>query len=397
MTYYLLIALCVIILISYVFDITSKYTKIPGVLLLIISGIAINYLLSFFGIAFPDLSGLLPIMGTIGLILIVLEASLDLNISSDKKRLISSSVSSAVILFILFVSVFTYILVNFYNFPIRQSLINTIPLGIISSAVAIPSASGLKKSDKEFVTYESSISDIIGIIAFDFLLYKNLRLGEGIINFSFEIILAFIVSVFISAGLAYILHKISHHVKYVIIMTVIILIYSLAKLQHMPSLIVVLIFGLIMNNNNLFNNKYTQKIINFEEFNNELKSFTHITGELTFIIRSFFFIMFGFYTDIESLLNINSLIIAIILSASIFIIRGLYFKIVLKMTLKPLLFYAPRGLITIVLFLTIPANQLLPFMNKGLVTQVIFITILLMAFGNILFNEKKERYLTTRI
>jgi NhaP-type Na+/H+ or K+/H+ antiporter len=157
----------------------------------------------------------------------------------------------------------------------------------------------------------------------------------------------------------------------------------------MPSLLVVLIFGLVMNNNHLFKNKYSEKIIDFEGFNVELNSFKNITGELTFIIRSFFFIMFGYYTSILDLMNIENLFIALIIALSIFIIRGLYFKIVLKTSLNPLLFFAPRGLITILLFLSIPITMSLPFINKGLITQVIFITILMMTFGNMFFRKKE--------
>ncbi|NJO91555.1 MAG: hypothetical protein HC831_23280 [Chloroflexia bacterium] len=85
MTYYLLISLCVIVIISYIFELTGKFTKIPGVILLIITGMVVNYFLEYFAIKIPDLSGLLPMMGTLGLILIVLEGSLDLSISKEKK------------------------------------------------------------------------------------------------------------------------------------------------------------------------------------------------------------------------------------------------------------------------------------------------------------------------
>ena len=378
MTYYLIIALCVIVIISYIFDITHKFTKIPGVILLILTGMGINYLISYLNIEIPDLSGLLPFMGTIGLILIVLEGSLDLTLSKDKKKLVVNSISSAIILLALFVAIFTFILVHFLKFPVSQALINTIPFGIISSAVAIPSASNLKKADKEFVIYESSFSDIIGILAFDFIIFNFSSVGQGILGFIFDLLITIIASILLSAALAFVLHKINHHVKYVIITTVIVLVYSLAKLVHLPSLLVVLIFGLMMNNNHLFKNKYSLKVIDFDGFNSELKSFKHITGEFTFVVRSFFFIMFGYYTSIYNLLNLKNLLIAILIVEIIYMIRILYFKIVLKIPLNPLIYYAPRGLITILLFLSIPANQLLPFTNKGLITQVIFITILLM-------------------
>jgi len=47
---------------------------------------------------------------------------------------------------------------------------SAIPLAIISSAVAIPSAAGLLKQDREFVVYESTFSDILGIMIFNYAL-----------------------------------------------------------------------------------------------------------------------------------------------------------------------------------------------------------------------------------
>jgi len=387
MTYYILIALCVIVIFSYTFELSAKYTKIPGVLLLILTGILIRELATNFEINIPDLSGMLPTIGTLGLILIVLEGSLDLTIDSGKKKLIGYSISSALFLFVAFVGIFTLVFIYVYNFPLKQSLVNSIPIGIISSAVAIPSASGLKKLDKEFVTYESSFSDIIGILAFDFILVNHLSIGRGLLGFIFQVIITILVSVIASSALAFILHKISHHVKYVIITAVIVLIYSLAKLVHMPSLLVVLIFGLVMNNNHLFINRFSQDYINFEGFNVELVSFKHITGELTFLIRSFFFIMFGYYTNISELLDVYSLVFALIISVGIFLLRAIFFKAAIRMPLNPLVFFAPRGLITILLFLSIPEEIRIPFMSQGLVTQIIFITILMMTFGNVFLGK----------
>ena len=389
MTYYVLIAFCVIILLAYIFDITAKYTRIPGVILLIATGMFINYLASSFKIGIPDMSGMLPIMGTLGLILIVLEGSLDLAIRRDKSSLIIGSVSSAIVLFAVSIGVFTYVAVYFLHYDLQASLLNIIPFAVISSAVAIPSAASLNPEDREFVTYESSISDIIGILAFDFILLSSGSLGAGVLRFIAELILTFIASILLSGGLAFLLHKISHHVKYVIIMTAIILVYALAKLVHLPSLLVVLIFGLVMNNNVLFKNEFSAKWINFDEFNADLGAFKNIVFELTFIIRCFFFILFGFYTRLTDLLNLNNLLIASSITVSIFIFRALFFRIVLRLPLNPLLYFAPRGLITILLFLSIPSILLLPFINVGIVTQVIFLTILMMMFGNMIFSKDK--------
>lgn len=326
-------------------------------------------------------------MGVLGLILIVLEGSLDLTIDSSKKKLIANSVTSSIVLLAVFVTLLTLVLVYVYEFTWKQSLINSIPLGIISSAVAIPSATGLLNRDREFVIYESSISDIVGILAFDFIIANSTSIGKGLLGFVIDFVATVIVSVLFSSALAFILHKIKHHVKYIIITTAIILVYSLAKLIHLPSLLVVLIFGLVMNNNHLFKNKISTKFIDFQSFNSELTSFKHITGEFTFIIRSFFFIMFGFYTNIIDVLDLDSFIFASLITLAIFVLRGIFMKSIIKIPLNPLLFFAPRGLITILLFLNIPEDLLLPSMNKGLITQIIFLSILIMTFGNVFLGK----------
>jgi len=391
MTYYIIIAFCLIILLAYFFDITSKHTKIPGVLMLIITGIALHYFTRYYGLNIPSyINRMLPVMGTLGLILIVLEASLDLNLSREKSSIVAASLSSAILPFFMFVGLLTIFMSYYLDYDIKTSIINAIPIAVISSAVAIPSAAGLSDTDREFVTYESSLSDIMGILAFDFILLSSGSLASGVFRFFAELILTFFSSIILSAFLAYMLHKINHHVKYVIIMTVIVLVYALTKLIHLPSLLVVLIFGLVMNNNLIFKNKYSDKIISFETFNSELNSFKNITAELNFIVRSFFFLLFGFFTSLSDLLSIDNLIIALIIATLIFILRALYFKMVLRFPLNPLFYFAPRGLITILLFLSIPGERFLPFLNIGVVTQIIFITILMMTFGNMIFEKVDE-------
>lgn len=384
MSYYIIIFLCLILLVSYSFEITSKYTKIPGVILLMTSGLLLRYFTEFNGFKIPDFSILLPVMGTLGLVLIVLEGSLDLTISPDKKRLINTSFATSIILFSAFLALFTVILHFYFSVPIKTAVINLIPLGIISSAVAIPSSRHLRKEYREFIVYESSVSDIIGILLFDFVLFNNGSVGRGLLLFIIEVVLTIASSVIISTGLAYMLHKIGHHVKYIIILTVVVLIYILAKLAHWPSLLVVLIFGIILNNNHLFQSKFTKRYVDFQEFNKNLISFKQITGEFTFLIRSFFFLIFGYYTSLNELFNPHTLILSLTICISVFLLRGIFFKFILRQSPIPLLFFAPRGLITILLFLGVPAAYKLSFISEGLISQIIFITILVMALGNML-------------
>ncbi len=256
--------------------------------------------------------------------MIVLEASLDLKLEKSKKGLIIDSISSAFILFAVFTALLTFMLVKLTGFSVRDSLLNAIPLGIISSAVAISAASQLKPDEKEFVVYESSFSDIFGIIIFDFILISHGTVFQGIFNLTFNTIITFIIALITTAILAIMLHKISFHVNYVIIMTAVVLVYALAKLAHLPALLLVLTFGLILSNSRFLENSPVKKIVDFNKFRNDVKSFKTILAEITFLVRSFFFIIFGYYTKIEGLLNFKNLITSLLITAGIFILRYIF-------------------------------------------------------------------------
>lgn len=388
MTEYIILAFCVIILLAYFFDISSRFSKIPGVILLIILGMAIQVISATTGFTIPNLQPLLPVLGTLGLIMIVLEASLDIELNRNKKNIIVRSISSAFILFAIFCAIASFVLVKFFDLSVRDALLNAIPFSIISSSIAIPSAAGMKPADKEFIVYESSFSDIFGIMFFDLVMFNHSSLGTGLFMFAGYGLITVFIALIATAILGYMLHKTSYHVNYVIIITFIILIYSLAKLVHLPALLLILVFGLALANNRFLEKDFVKRFVDFPKFRNDISSFKKILGELTFLIRSFFFIMFGFYTPVDNLLNPENILIAVIITGGIFLLRWLFFKLVLRMPAVPLVMFAPRGLITILLFLSIPAVSGLGIVSEEVVTLVIFMTIIVMILGN--FLQKKE-------
>ncbi len=388
MTNYIILALCILVILSYIFDITSKYSKIPGIIFLIVLGIGIQLIVKSTKINIPNLQQILPVIGTLGLILIILEASLDLRLERRKMGLIKKSISSALILLVTFTAVFSYALVEFFGISVRDSILNGIPLGIISSSVAIPSALYLHPDEKEFIVYESSFSDIFGIIIFDFILLNTVNIGHGILNFALKTILTILIALLTTSFLAILLHKIKYHINYVIIMTSVVMVYMLAKLSHLPALLLVLVFGLVLSNNKFLKNTPIRKFVDFPKFRNDLKSFKKIVIEITFIVRSFFFIMFGYLTQVEGLFNTKNVIIALIITSFISLTRLIFLKLVLKIPLVPLFFFTPRGLITILLFLSIPTASRFPLISEEVITLVILMTIFLLIIGNILHNRE---------
>ena len=81
-SYNLIIGASLIVVLSFFFNGISKKTNIPAVLMLIVLGILIKIGLEFFIPEIPDFKGSLVILGTVGLIMIVLEAALELELNS---------------------------------------------------------------------------------------------------------------------------------------------------------------------------------------------------------------------------------------------------------------------------------------------------------------------------
>ena len=91
-----IIAASVIIVLSFIYNGIAERTNIPSVLMLILTGIAINLGLSEWGLENLKLMPVLELLGIVGLIMIVLEAALDLELSRDKLPLIGKSLLTAI-------------------------------------------------------------------------------------------------------------------------------------------------------------------------------------------------------------------------------------------------------------------------------------------------------------
>ena len=389
MTTTIIIIICSIFLIAYFFDLTSSRTRIPSVILLLLFGWGIKQLFVFFKIEIPSLTTVLPVLGTIGLILIVLEGSLELELNKKKLPIIRKSLFVA--LLPMFVLSFIIALLFQYvgQFSFKDSLINAIPFCIISSAIAIPSVKNLSKSNSEFVIYESSLSDIFGIIIFNFIALNEIINTHSFINFTIQILIIVIVSFIATIGLSFLLSKSKHHIKFVPIILFVILIYASSKVYHLPGLVFVLLFGLFIGNIDEFKQFKWLKIFDTENLNTEVQKFKNIVIEATFLIRTLFFILFGYLIETAEILNTETLVWSIGIVAGILIVRFIFLKLT-KLPITPLLYIAPRGLITILLFLAIAPSQSISFVNKSLIIQVIIITSLVMMIGIMKTKEIKE-------
>ncbi|MDO6438181.1 sodium:proton antiporter [Cyclobacterium sp. 1_MG-2023] len=390
MTLPIIIVLCALMLFAYFFDITSARTKIPPVILLFAMGWAANQAAGFFDLDIPDLTTVLPFLGTIGLVLIVLEGALELDFDTSKLSFVGKTVLIAIIPVIIISFSLAYAIQFFTDVAFKSALLNAIPFAIISSAIAIPSVQNLRAVNREFVTYESSVSDIFGVLLFNFLLEKKIMNVKTLGLFFGEIVMILIVTFFATIMLAFLLSRIKHPVKFAPIILMIVLIFAVSELYHLPALIFILLFGLFIGNLNQLKQSVFVKKLHTKSFKKEIKKFKELTMELTFLIRTLFFLVFGFLIETNELINTETLIWSVSITAGIFLLRALILKI-FKINLLPLMFISPRGLVTILLYLSVPLTMSIPIINDSLIIQVIIFTSLAMMLGMLTSKPKNGK------
>ncbi|MDA9274927.1 MAG: cation:proton antiporter [Crocinitomicaceae bacterium] len=394
-TYVLIMALAGIIILSFFFNIISKKTNIPSVLLLILLGMGLKIGLQSAGI-FKDveLDSILEILGNVGLVMIVLEAALDLKLEKEKRGMIFKAFMVA--LLGIGCSMFALGAFFMYIFPSAgwyTAILYAIPLSIMSSAIIIPSVGGLRGVKKEFMVYESTFSDILGIMVFYFMLGADGHAGGG--SIAWEIVLnilgTMVLSVIVAYVMVYLFQHLQMQVKLFLIIAVLLLLFAVGKYFHLSSLLIILAFGLVLNNTDIFFRGFLKKYFDKEKVRPILHDFHNLTLESAFLIRTFFFVVFGLSITVSSLYNVQVAINSFAIVGILFAVRFIILRFTAKDHLFPELFIAPRGLITVLLFFVLAKYDGVKIENfdTGLLLYPILISSLVMMIALILNRGEK--------
>ncbi len=391
--YWLLLVLGLCVLLSYSYNFLSRATRIPSVLLLLLTGMGIRLLFGAELIRATFVSKIVELLGIVGLIVIVLEAALDLKASKEKLTVVRNSFLAAALIFCLSVLGITAVLQFWLERSLLKCLVYAVPLSIISSAIVIPSIEHLSEQKKEFMIYEASFSDILGILVFNYLTADAVFSFSSLVLFGFSIIWAVILSLIISLALTYVMSRIQYHVKFVPILTVLLMLYAMGKLLHLPSLLIIMVFGLLINNREQLPVHWISRLLGKDTqatpyFDDLLKQLKSITYEISFLVRTFFFILFGYSIDVSVLAQGEVIIIGSCISGVLLTMRYFYLRYFLQAHVLPELFLMPRGLITVLLFYSIPARLQLGSFNSGILFFVILTTSLLMMFGLLFYKAE---------
>ena len=389
--YGLVIGGSLVVILSYFANLLAKRTNVPSVLVLIFMGIGIRQGLHAVGLSHIPFEGLvLELLGTVGLIFIVLEAALELKLTRDKRTLILRSAALA----FLALGLSTWAIGAFLHYglgmPWFNAMVYGIPLSIMSSAIIIPSVGGLSPASREFMVYESTFSDIFGIMAF-YLVLGNQHADSGWVvmsNVAINLLGTMVISVVVAYLLVFVLQKIQSGVRLFLSIAVLLLIYAIQKLLHLSPLILILIFGLMLNNHKLFfpnwlgvTKGWPGNMLKDDRMKRLHHDFHVLTLESAFVIRTFFFVLFGMTVSLTVLLDLEVVFQGLVISVLLYVVRLGLILLFKQKPLSPLLYIAPRGLITVLLFFAIESQYtqvLVPDFDQGILLVVILTTSLVM-------------------
>ncbi len=386
----LIIVLSLSVLISYAFDLFSSRFKTPSVLLLLLLGILTRQATEYFDVQVPYVNAILPTLGTLGLILIVLEGGLDLELHIDRLSVLRRTLLASLLTIVggtLLMAGMLYLLLNdsFYH-----CLIAALPFSIISSTVTVQSVSQLSGGQREYAVYESAFASILGIMAYNFLLLSRESVLGAVWSFARDTLTMALISLACCFLLLYLIGRISHRIKFLPIISVLFLVYALAEINHLSSLLLILIFGLFLNNTELFIRGRLSLILKNDLFEKELDQLKNLTAEGSFVVRTFFFLILGYAAVPSELMDTDALIVSALFVIIILAWRWVTLGLTYWGSSSSLLWIAPRGLITILLYLNIPEDLRLQGFREGIPILVVVLSSLVVMPGVLGHRPVKE-------
>jgi hypothetical protein len=247
MTYQTIFAASSFLLIAFAIEQVCRQRGIPSVIVLVLSGLLARPVLNYYGFEPDGINTLIPIVGAVGLVLIVLEGALDIDLRRDHLRVLATTSTTAILSITLCILLIYPFAVTLLSLTFVHALLLATPFAVISSAVAISGSSVLNKDDQEFVVYESSISDILGVLLFFALLGSNGTFSGILLSLVGGGLISILLSIISAVVLVLLLLRTDSHIRFTPLLAGLFALYALGELLHFSPLIMVLMLGLLLN------------------------------------------------------------------------------------------------------------------------------------------------------
>lgn len=304
------------ILLGYLGTLFYAKTKIPDLIWLLGFGILLGPVFHIYDTSlFIEIS---PLMSAVALSIILFEAGITVSIEP-----VINAIPKVMVL-IGFTFTMTVISVGYFlhlympqDFTLLQGFLLGTMVGGTSTVTTIGILNALGStmdiSDvKVILTLESVFTDPICIIAaitiIDLIMLPSVSIGEGIISIFFAFIISSIIGLFIGLFWGLVLEILRNKpLKYIITIATLFFTYTVSEIVggHGAGPVAALIFGIVISNyRNIFGFVFKKIPIHIDK-----KELIQFHEELTFFIKSFFFVYIGLIISISMKYIITGLLL----------------------------------------------------------------------------------------
>ena len=393
-----------VILIGFLANLLFRLSRIPSVLLLIAIGVLLGPGTGW--ISSDSLVAIAPFFGTMALLIILFEGGLELDILTVLQQAPKAAILAVLTYLFSVMSVATF---AFYavHLSLLNSLLLASILGAASPAICIPLVSGLsiRSEIKTFLKLESALGDVLLLLTV--LLVLDLqRTGKGdaldmISGLVMSIAVAFVISSIAGVLWARLIGWMGKEpLAYMLTLGFVFLLYFVVEELHGSAAIAVLMFGMMLENTQVIAGHLGERVrllfgidVRAEQF--VLHQFMkYITEELSFLIRTFFFVYLGLLLNFDDL-TLRIGVLGLGLVVLLLISRWLAVQLVKKRSgltrgeTQAVMAMLPRGL-TAAVMAFLPAQYGLAGVEHipVYVFVVIVLTNILMTAG-VIFSERR--------
>ena len=392
-------------MVGYIANLFSEQTRIPESLFLIIIGLLIGPVFGFIDpIGLRDVAG---IFATLAIVIILIDSGLEFDITMLFKKMFDASIFTIIVnvLITLFVGLFVHYVYGW-------NLLHGFLLGIVSSGTttvmvqALLEGLNIGKETKQLLVLESILNDatliIIAVALVNMIKQSNVSIMDSIKTMVTSVVVEFAIGLLFAAIFFVIwfkaVKKIPAHKKknYVFILGLIFILYGVTEFFQGSGVVASLFFSILLGNiHGVMKSLNLKEKYYRKEHIASLKSIKLVQLDLSFFIKTFFFVFLGMITDI-SLMTLPLIIMAV--SVIFIMIFTRYLSVgLISIIEKKYRQYAflistmvPRGFVaTLLAFLPFNEGIIIPGFTE-IVLLLIFTTSIVSIISNIIFRKSED-------
>lgn len=386
------------IFMGYLASVFFERSKISEVLILILFGFLLGPVFGFVDTSQESIIvEILPIISTVALIVLLFDGGIMFNLRSVAKA-IPRSTAFAIIVFAISTALTAFFMTGTLGWPFSHGLLLGAVVGGTSSAIviAIAEKSSVGKDTKARLTVESTITDalsiVVAIVVLDLIKDSaTLTLGSVANSMLGSFTIAMFVGIFCAAAWIVISHRFALKThNYMLTLALVFGIYAVTEAMRANGGIAVFTFGLVLGNAKHLLSIFKMHIE--QPVDPKIKVFQ---DEVTFFVRTFFFVYIGLLLSPEYFSGIV-ILVSVALLCLLFIARWATTKLVLpsmpEFDTKIVISMMPRGLAAAVLA-TFPLSAGIFLQDfQQIVFALIVMTNIAATAGIFVFeNEQREK------